>query len=118
MASARSSRASPTGASRTPSMADTGTSPEIPLYDLRLEPEDIAAVMEVLESGWLTLGPRTAAFESAFADRLGVRRAGGVCAGTAALRLAYLDAAVGPGDVVIVPPLAFAATASAVLQCG
>jgi dTDP-4-amino-4,6-dideoxygalactose transaminase len=99
-------------------MAGTGTSPEIPLYDLRLEPEDIAAVMEVLESGWLTLGPRTAAFESAFAQHLGVRHAVAVSSGTAALHLAYLGAGVGPGDEVIVPSLTFAATASAVLQCG
>ena len=48
-------------------MAGTGTSPStVPLYDLRLEPEDIGAVMEVLESGWLTLGPRTRAFEARY----------------------------------------------------
>src|SRR5215208_314893 len=99
-------------------MAGTGTSPEIPLYDLRLEPADIAAVMEVLESGWLTLGPRTAEFESAFAQHLGVRHAVAVSSGTAALHLAYLGAGVGAGDEVIVPSLTFAATASAVLQCG
>src|SRR4051812_49976035 len=98
-------------------MADTGTSPEIPLYDLRLEPEDIAAVMEVLESGWLTLGPRTAAFEAAFAEHLGVRHAVAVSSGTSALHLAYLGAGIGPGDEVIVPPPTFAATASAGLQC-
>ena len=99
-------------------MAGTGTSPEIPLYDLRLEPEDVRAVMEVLESGWLTLGPRTAAFEAAFAEHLGVRHAVAVSSGTAALHLAYLAAGAGPGDEVIVPSLTFAATASAVLQCG
>jgi dTDP-4-amino-4,6-dideoxygalactose transaminase len=99
-------------------MAGTGTSPEIPLYDLRLEPEDVRAVMEVLESGRLTLGPRTAAFEAAFAQHLGVRHAVAVSSGTAALHLAYLAAGVGPGDEVVVPSLTFAATASAVLQCG
>jgi dTDP-4-amino-4,6-dideoxygalactose transaminase len=99
-------------------MAGTGTSPEIPLYDLRLEPEDVRAVMEVLESGRLTLGARTAAFETAFARHLGVRNAVAVSSGTAALHLAYLAACVGPGDEVIVPSLTFVATASAVLQCG
>jgi dTDP-4-amino-4,6-dideoxygalactose transaminase len=99
-------------------MAGTGTSPDIPLYDLRLEPEDVRAVMEVLESGGLTLGPRTAEFETAFARHLGVRHAVAVSSGTAALHLAYLAAGVGPGDEVIVPSLTFAATASAVLQCG
>ena len=95
-------------------MAGTGTSPEIPLYDLRLEPQDIAAVMEVLESGWLTLGPRAATFEAAFAEHLGVRHAVAVSSGTAALHLAYAGAGVGPGDEVIVPSFTFVVIASAV----
>jgi dTDP-4-amino-4,6-dideoxygalactose transaminase len=100
-------------------MAGTGTSPSsVPLYDLRLEPEDIRAVMEVLESGWLTLGPRTHEFEAAFAAHLGVAHAVGVSSCTAALHLAYLAAGVGPGDEVIVPSLTFAATAAAVIYCG
>jgi dTDP-4-amino-4,6-dideoxygalactose transaminase len=100
-------------------MADTETSPSsVPLYDLRLEPEDIRAVMEVLESGWLTLGPRTHEFEAAFAAHLGVAHAVGVSSCTAALHLAYLAAGVGPGDEVIVPSLTFAATAAAVIYCG
>src|SRR3954470_14166082 len=100
-------------------MAGTGTSPSaVPLYDLRLEPEDIRAVMEVLESGWLTMGPRTAAFEAAFAEHLGVRHAVALSSGTAALHLAYLGADVGPGDEVIVPAMTFAATAAAVRYCG
>src|SRR3954470_20909557 len=100
-------------------MAGTGTSPSaVPLYDLRLEPEDIRAVMEVLESGWLTMGPRTAAFEAAFAEHLGVRHAVALSSGTAALHLAYLGAGVGPGDEVVVPAMTFAATAAAVRHCG
>jgi dTDP-4-amino-4,6-dideoxygalactose transaminase len=100
-------------------MAGTGISPSVvPLYDLRLEPEDIRAVMEVLESGWLTLGPRTHAFEAAFASHLGVSHAVAVSSCTAALHLAYLAAGVGPGDEVIVPSLTFAATAAAVVYCG
>jgi dTDP-4-amino-4,6-dideoxygalactose transaminase len=101
------------------SMAGTGTSPStVPLYDLRLEPEDIRAVMDVLESGWLTLGPRTHEFEVAFAAHLGVRHAVAVSSCTAALHLAYLTAGIGPGDEVIVPSLTFAATAAAVIYCG
>ena len=100
-------------------MAGTGTSRSVvPFYDLRLEPEDIGAVMEVLESGWLTLGPRTQAFETAFAGHLGVRHAVAVSSCTAALHLAYLAAGVGPGDEVIVPSLTFAATAAAAIYCG
>jgi dTDP-4-amino-4,6-dideoxygalactose transaminase len=101
------------------SMAGTGTSPSVvPLYDLRLEPEDIRAVMDVLESGWLTLGPRTHEFEAAFAHHLGARHAVALSSCTAALHLAYLTAGVGPGDEVIVPAMTFAATAAAVIYCG
>jgi dTDP-4-amino-4,6-dideoxygalactose transaminase len=92
--------------------------PELPLFDLRLEPQDLEAVADTLRSGWLTLGPRTAAFEEAFAAHLGARHAIAVSSCTAALHLAYLAAGVGPGDEVIVPSFTFAATASAALYCG
>jgi dTDP-4-amino-4,6-dideoxygalactose transaminase len=99
-------------------MSATGTFPEVPLFDLRLDPEDVEAVMEVLRSGWLTMGPRTAEFEAAFARHLGARHAVAVSSCTAALHLAYLAAGVGPGDEVIVPAMTFAATAAAALYCG
>jgi len=72
----------------------------------------------VLRSGWLTMGPRTQAFEEAFAAHLGVRHAVAVSSCTAALHLAYLAAGVGPGDEVVVPAYTFTATATAVLYCG
>jgi dTDP-4-amino-4,6-dideoxygalactose transaminase len=99
-------------------MATSEAFPELPLFDLRLEPQDLQAVAETLRSGWLTLGPRTAAFEEAFAAHLGARHAIAVSSCTAALHLAYLAAGVGPGDEVIVPAFTFAATANAVIYCG
>lgn len=96
----------------------TETFPEIPLFDLRLSPDDLEAVAETLRSGWLTMGPRTEEFERAFADHLGCRHAVAVSSCTAALHLAYLAAGVGPGDEVIVPSFTFAATASAAIYCG
>ncbi len=99
-------------------MRATGTFPEVPLFDLRLDPEDIEAVMEVLRSGWLTMGPRTAEFEETFAAHLGARHAVAVSSCTAALHLAYLAAGVGPGDEVVVPAMTFAATAAAAIYCG
>jgi dTDP-4-amino-4,6-dideoxygalactose transaminase len=93
-------------------------SPELPLFDLRLREQDLEAVAEVLRSGWLTMGPRTKAFEEAFAEQLGARHAIAVSSCTAALHLAYLAAGVGPGDEVIVPSFTFAATANAVIYCG
>jgi dTDP-4-amino-4,6-dideoxygalactose transaminase len=99
-------------------MASTETFPELPLFDLRLQPQDLEAVAETLRSGWLTLGPRTAEFEELFAEHLGARHAIAVSSCTAALHLAYLAAKVGPGDEVIVPSFTFAATAAAVIYCG
>ena len=99
-------------------MASTETFPELPLFDLQLQPQDLEAVAETLRSGWLTLGPRTAAFEEAFAAQLGARHAIALSSCTAALHLAYLAAGVGPGDEVIVPAFTFTATAAAALYCG
>jgi dTDP-4-amino-4,6-dideoxygalactose transaminase len=99
-------------------MASTETFPELPLFDLQLQPQDLEAVAETLRSGWLTLGPRTAAFEELFAEHLGTKHAVAVSSCTAALHLAYLAAGVGPGDEVIVPSFTFAATATAALYCG
>jgi dTDP-4-amino-4,6-dideoxygalactose transaminase len=99
-------------------MAATDAFPELPLFDLQLQPRDLETVAETLRSGWLTLGPRTAEFERAFADQLGARHAVALSSCTAALHLAYLAAGVGPGDEVIVPSFTFAATAAAALYCG
>jgi dTDP-4-amino-4,6-dideoxygalactose transaminase len=90
----------------------------IPLFDIRLSDFEIGAVESTLRSGWLTMGPRTESFESAFAAHLGTRHAIAVSSCTAALHLAYLAAGVGPGDEVIVPSITFVATAAAVRYCG
>lgn len=94
------------------------TLPQIPLTDLRLEPEDVEAVADTLRSGGLAMGPRTEAFERAFAEQLGCRHALAVSNCTAALHLAYVAAGIGPGDEVIVPSMTFVATAAAVLYAG
>lgn len=96
------------------------TAPElaIPLFDLRLSDDDLAAVEKALRAGDLGAGRRVDAFEELFAAHLGVRHAVAVSSGTAALHLAYLAAGVGPGDEVVVPSITFAATANAALYCG
>ncbi|MEO6785196.1 MAG: DegT/DnrJ/EryC1/StrS family aminotransferase, partial [Chthoniobacteraceae bacterium] len=81
------------------------------------EPE-AAAARRVILSGWLTMGPETAAFESEFAAALGAPHACAVSSGTAALHLALLAAGVEPGDEVITVSHSFIATASAVRYCG
>jgi dTDP-4-amino-4,6-dideoxygalactose transaminase len=91
---------------------------KVPLFDIRITDAEREAVDDVLRSGWLTMGPRTAEFEESFAAHLGVANAVAVSSGTAALHLAYLGAGVGPGDEVIVPAMTFVATANAVRYCG
>ena len=90
----------------------------VPLFDVRLRDEDVAAVERTLRTGWLTMGPQTAALEEAFARHVGSRHAVAVSSCTSALHLAYLAAGVGPGDEVIVPAITFVATANAVRYCG
>jgi perosamine synthetase len=80
--------------------------------------EELAAVAEVLESGFLTMGPRVAAFESALADTCGTTHAVAVSSGTAALHLAVRALGIGEGDEVIVPAYTFPATANAVVLAG
>jgi dTDP-4-amino-4,6-dideoxygalactose transaminase len=92
--------------------------PLIPLFDVRLRDEEIAAVVATLRSGWLTMGPQTQEFERAFGEKLGVRHAVAVSSCTAALHLAYLAAGVGPGDEVVVPAITFVAGAAAARYCG
>jgi perosamine synthetase len=80
--------------------------------------EEWQAVREPLVSGWLTQGPKVAAFEKAFAERHQVGHALATTSCTTALHLALASVGVGPGDEVIVPSFTWIATANAVLYCG
>jgi dTDP-4-amino-4,6-dideoxygalactose transaminase len=77
--------------------------------------EERAAVLEVLDSGWLTTGPRAAALEQAFAQYVGSRHAIAVASATGALRLAFEGLGVQADDEVVVPTYTFAASAETVL---
>ena len=80
--------------------------------------EEISAVERVLRSGRLSQGSYVEAFESAFADFIGVEHAIAVSSGTAALHIALLAAGIGEGDEVITTPFTFIATANAILFVG
>jgi perosamine synthetase len=78
------------------------------------EPEE-RAVLEVLRSGHLSLGPKVPEFERAFAERVGARHASAVSSGTAALHLALRAVGVSDGDEVITSPFSFVASANVVV---
>jgi dTDP-4-amino-4,6-dideoxygalactose transaminase len=90
----------------------------VPLTDISVSERDVQAVLDCLESGWLTMGPRTGAFEQALAEYVQTPHAVTVSSGTAALHLACLAAGIGPGDEVIVPAFTFVASASAPRYAG
>src|SRR5512143_3331855 len=91
---------------------------KIPLSDIDFGPEESAAVQQVLESRWLTMGAVTQAFEAEFAAYTGAKHALAVANCTAALHMACLVAGLGPGAEAIVPSLTFVATANAVRYTG
>jgi len=85
----------------------------IPLARPVLGEEEERAVLEVLRSGQLSLGPRVPAFETAFAARVGARAACAVSSGTAGLHLALRAVGVEDGDEVVTSPFSFVASANA-----
>ena len=88
---------------------------EIPLARPVIGEAEELAVLEVLRSGQLSLGPRVPAFEQAFAAVLGARHASAVSSGTAGLHLALRAVGVEEGDEVVTSPFSFVASANAVL---
>jgi dTDP-4-amino-4,6-dideoxygalactose transaminase len=80
--------------------------------------EEIAEVVDALNSGWLTTGPKTARFESDFSQYLNMPYALGVVSGTAGLHLALEAIGVGPGDQVVTTPYTFTASAEVIRYLG
>jgi dTDP-4-amino-4,6-dideoxygalactose transaminase len=95
-------------------VTDTATE-VIPLARPVLGPEEESAVIEVLRSGDLSLGPRVPAFEREFADWVGAPHACAVSSGTAGLHLALRAVGVSAGDEVVTSPFSFVASANVML---
>jgi dTDP-4-amino-4,6-dideoxygalactose transaminase len=96
----------------------TDTRQRVPLSDVTVNDEVVEAVLEVVRSGWWSMGPRVEEFEREFARFCGARHAVAVANGTAALHLALLAVGCGPGDEVVVPSLNFVAAANAIAHTG
>jgi perosamine synthetase len=87
----------------------------IPLAQHDVRPEDIAAVVEVLKSDRLSLGPKTQAFERALGDAVGAKNAVAVNSGTSALHLLIRAFDIGAGDEVVTTPFSFIASTNCIL---
>ena len=90
----------------------------LPFHRPSIEEEDLDAVRQALQSGWLTHGPLCLQFEAQFADHVGADRAVALSSGTAALHLALVALGVGQGDEVITTPLTFCASAHVIEHVG
>src|ERR1700730_1388381 len=101
----------------------TTASMRIPFLDLRAQYASIAdeidaAMRGVVERGDFILGDDVAAFESQFAEYLGVKQVVGVASGLAALEIAVPAYDIGPGDEVITPANTFIATVLSIVAVG
>jgi UDP-4-amino-4,6-dideoxy-N-acetyl-beta-L-altrosamine transaminase len=90
----------------------------IPYGKQYISPDDIQAVVDTLQSDFLTQGPKIAEFEAAFANYIGCKYAVALANGTAALHLCALALDLKPGNKVITSPITFAASANCVRYCG
>ncbi|HDY75933.1 MAG TPA: DegT/DnrJ/EryC1/StrS family aminotransferase [Candidatus Marinimicrobia bacterium] len=84
----------------------------------RIEQDEIAEVVDSLESGWLSTGPKVEKFEEAFKRYIGCKYAVALNSCTAGLHLSMIAAGIKPGDEVITTPMTFAATANSIIHVG
>jgi dTDP-4-amino-4,6-dideoxygalactose transaminase len=99
-------------------MSKKSEKPSIPFHRPDIGQEEIDAVVDTLRSGWLTMGPKTRAFEEAMAGLAGAKRAVAVNSATSGLHLGLDALGIGRGDEVLVPTVTFASTAATVIHAG
>lgn len=99
-------------------MGDASFRVRVPLSLPSITEEDIAAVLEVLRSPSLSMGPKVRAFELAIAAYAGTAAAVAVSSGTGGLHLCLAAAGIGPGDEVVTTPFSFIASANCALYQG
>ncbi len=91
---------------------------QIPIARPWFDEAEVQATVEVVRSGWLCQGPKTAQFETAFASKLGVRHAIAVSSGSTALLVALEAMGISRGDEVIVPNMTFISSVTAAMWLG
>jgi dTDP-4-amino-4,6-dideoxygalactose transaminase len=96
----------------------TAELPFLPFSRPTIDEETIAAVGEVLRSGWITTGPKNQAFEALLSEYFGGRPVRTFNSGTCTMEIALRIAGVGPGDEVITTPVSWPATANVIIETG
>lgn len=94
------------------------TQRQIQIFKPSFGQEELDALREPFETGWIGQGPKTAKFEEEFAAYVGAKYAVGVNSATAALHVTCVALGIGPGDEVLVPTMTFVSTAHAPAYCG
>jgi dTDP-4-amino-4,6-dideoxygalactose transaminase len=96
----------------------TAELPFLPFSRPTIDEDTIAAVGEVLRSGWITTGPKNAAFEAQLSEYFGGRPVRTFNSGTCTMEIALRIAGVGLGDEVITTPVSWVATANVIIEVG
>ena len=90
----------------------------VPFAKAEIVPEAQEAALDVLRSGWITMGPQTAEFEHALADYLGARHVVAVASCTAAIEIALRALRLDRGAAVLTPSLTFCGAVAPIVQAG
>ena len=94
------------------------TATAVPFARVEIVPEAQQAALNVLRSGWITMGPETAAFERELACYLGARQVIAVSSATAAIEIALRALHLPAGATVLTPSLTFCGAVAAIVQAG
>ena len=92
--------------------------PVLPFSKPTIDEATIAAVGEVLRSGWITSGPKVAAFEAQLSEYFGGRPVRTFNSGTCTMEIALRIAGIGAGDEVITTSISWVATANVIIEVG
>jgi dTDP-4-amino-4,6-dideoxygalactose transaminase len=96
----------------------TAELPFLPFSRPTIDEDTIAAVGEVLRSGWITTGPKNQAFEALLSEYFGGRPVRTFNSGTCTMEIALRIAGIGPGDEVITTPISWPATSNVIIEVG